>query len=424
MDHSAFKLSRRIPVDRLRLHNQLPPERDALLGLLKEARQKQKALDIELRKISAHREDLDSYIDALAEVLAPCRMVPAEVWSTAFGYIPENCWAISWVCRGWRQIALSMPMLWTEVPKLGFSTPHPAKFLSRMRSAIQRAGNKPLTISKLRLPLKLGFRASDLERFFTNFHDIIPRIGDLSLEVDVEHLDTAFSFLAEAPQKFDELRSVKIYTRRLSRPWDPIPAPPNVEFFTFSPKLTSLDLSLESAGYPPLTKWFRIPWANFLTLSLMWITPGDLYHILKHAPRQEVFNIFSAKTATPQNGDQRLQQPIQHSKLRKLSWVSFSTVYLDVAPLLYLPKIEEIFLHLKRWRELVGAEAVPTFSPAPQFPHLTRLFIGPHWYDNYDGEGLVNLLRVMLALEILWLSWTSDIDVVFDALSAPNTGGF
>ena len=98
----AFKLSRIIPVDRLRLHNQLPPERDVLRALLQEVREKQATVEDLYQELGTRRVEYESYADALAEVLAPCRMVPADVWSMVFDHVLIEC---RWGLQGLERVA-------------------------------------------------------------------------------------------------------------------------------------------------------------------------------------------------------------------------------------------------------------------------------------------------------------------------------
>ena len=422
----AFKLSQIIPVDDLRLSNQVPSDRHKLRRLLQEVREKEDALETLVHEAMTRRAEYASYAESILDVLAPGRIIPADVWSIVFGFIPDSRWQLSWVCRGWREIALATPALWSDIPDLGLPVQSPANFLSKLRLHVKCSKGRPLKISKLHLPLKTKFCPDDLEEFFTIFHAMIPRIQHICLELGTISANI-FSFLVVAPQHFPQLQVVEISTAANARTQGNLSALPEMKIFQSSPKLSSVRCFLTPAGaIPPMTTFLRIPWATVTALNLAWLTRQDVYHVLEHAPSLKTFRIWSGAKYLEDSQGPVTQKRIQHSQLQVFSWVSSAALNLDLFPLLDFPKIQEIFIHTYKafWNRAVQTSTTSITPLIRQpFPHLTWLFIGPQWQNSYKGQRLVTLLQLTPGLISLWLSWVDGMEAVFDALSMPEAEG-
>ncbi|TFK73676.1 hypothetical protein BDN72DRAFT_854678 [Pluteus cervinus] len=72
-------------------------------------------LDAEIAKTQAYLCSLQ----ALRNSLPPIAHIPIELLSTIFAHCPDDedktRFSISWVCRRWRDTALAMPALWTDI---------------------------------------------------------------------------------------------------------------------------------------------------------------------------------------------------------------------------------------------------------------------------------------------------------------------
>ena len=79
------------PIDHILLDNHLPPERDALLRLLPTIGRKEEALKELTDVAAALRAECAAYVKDLSTALAPCRIVPADIWSLIFCLVPESC---------------------------------------------------------------------------------------------------------------------------------------------------------------------------------------------------------------------------------------------------------------------------------------------------------------------------------------------
>ena len=416
MDSVLYTLPQVAPIEDL-LQNNHPPgpaERARLRELLQELRQKEAALETLFNEVSTRRAECASYTEGVLKALAPCRTVPQDVWALVFAFVPEQCWEVSWVCREWRNVALSMPSLWTNLPKIGFPTASPTAFLSRLRLHAERSGTRPLIVSKMRLPLALGFRIDDLEDFLTIFYAMVPRIGRITVEAPTGWTPTDLTFLSMVPQRFEQLSAV---TFVLQQEIQPRTSFGTVSMFQSCPNLSKMVFDLCSTK-TQVTNWFQIPWSNFKTLDVGWMSVQDFYKILNDAPhllRLTAWTDFSADNMPP-------HQSIKHDLLQHLLWTSKDpTVSLDLS-LIDIPKARMLFLHSFRSQQWVTPLPAPSAAIANSsriFPHLTRLFIGS--IHNGDPHALVDFLRCAPALGDLWVAWFDQIEVVFEALSTPTS---
>ena len=420
----AFKLSQIIPVDDLRLSNQVPSDRHRLRRILQEVREKEDALEALVHKAPTRRAEYASYAESILDVLAPGRIVPADVWSLVFGHIPDSRWTLSWVCRGWREIAFATPELWSDIPELGAPVKSSTNFLSRLQLHVKCSKARPLTITKLRLPLETKFCPDDMEEFFTIFHAMIPRIESICLSIGMLSA-TTWSFLIVAPQNYSKLQNVDIYTSANAVMAGNLSALPEVKIFQSSPKLSSLRCFLtHGAAMPPMTTFLRIPWTTVTFLSLAWLTRQDVYHVLENAPLLRSLSIFTDHRYLEDNQGHVAQKKIKHLRLRYLCWKSDAPLNLDLFSIFDLPNVQQITIHTynRFWARAVQTSTTPnTPLICKPFSYLSRLFIGPQWQNNYTGQRLVALLRLTPALNSLWLSWVDGMEDMFGALSTPAT---
>jgi len=336
----ALKPPETVPINHLLANNDLPDDRCKLQRLFRELEEKQAALDALFNELSTRRAEYVSYSEGLYQVLAPCRMAPDDIWSMIFGFIPECCWEISWVCRRWRDVALSMPSLWTEIPKIGDGKQSPEGILSQIRARFSRSGTLPLTITALHLPLGIGLKTDDLEEFVTLFSEMVPRVESLDIYLADKWTSSAFSFLTMIPQHFDQLTRVYLHMRK-HRQHNVGAIFKDTKLFQFSPKLMDMTISLPMTT--AITSWLCVPWDNLVNLDIEWVGLQDFYFVLKSSPTLErLLALVSDKTLGIDQGQPPVhRQPIRHLHLRELG-VIFSKAfdYLDALSLVDVPKIE------------------------------------------------------------------------------------
>ncbi|KAK1215205.1 hypothetical protein PQX77_022193, partial [Marasmius sp. AFHP31] len=134
-------------------------------------------LQASIDTLKSKRRELDALSPAYKSVLNPCRQLPNEILAKIFilcvdrdismledaittlgnSVYPSTLdtkrspWVLSQVCVRWRNLALSLPKLWSTIdlywtPNL--KQPCHAPFIDRrLAQTLQRAGNRPLSIS-------------------------------------------------------------------------------------------------------------------------------------------------------------------------------------------------------------------------------------------------------------------------------------
>ena len=421
----ALKPPETVSIDHLLANNDPPHDRRKLQRILQEIKEKEAALDALSNELSTRRAEYASYGEVLPNVLAPCRMVPADIWSTVFGFIPDCCWEISWVCQGWRNIALSMPSLWTEIPEIGGTKRSPEAFLSQLRARCIRSGSHPLTITDLRLPLALGLEPDDLEEFVTLFNAMVPRVESMNVHVGGEQWTTAaFSFLTMFTQHFDQLANVHLYMHDDRHP-DVVFE--ETKLFQLSPKLRYMALDIRTERSVSLTTWLSIPWVNLVNLEIGWVSLQDFYFVMESSPTLERLLAFVDDDAlgADQGQPPTIRDPIRHSYLRELVWGFANEFdYLDVLSIVDLPKIESVVLETTAgdWDYQSFLESPEAFPTRP-FLHLTHLYVGPNQARYYDSRLMVGFLKLTPLIQRLWIVWDKHMELLFDELSTTGEGG-
>ena len=159
------------PVEKYIPSNQPPTpfERAQLQELLRQSIDVRRQLDI-------RRTEVELYAKKLEIALAPCKILSSDVWAVVFGLIPGCRWVLSWACRAWREIALSMSSLWATLPAMGHPTVSAENFFRCIETHRSRARSRSLIVSELRLPPAFGFKHDDLQAFILLFREMIPSI--------------------------------------------------------------------------------------------------------------------------------------------------------------------------------------------------------------------------------------------------------
>ena len=233
--------------------------------------------------LHARRAALQSYRHKLSKALALFRKLPSDVLTIVFGFIPECCWELSWVCRAWRGVVLSMPSMWAIVPDIGYPVKSATRFLRCIDIHRSRAGSRPLNVRYLSLPLKFGFTHEDFQKFLCLFQELIPRIGVLKIDVGKSWRLADLSLLTMFPQTFDCLDALHV---NFEEPKDDTPPGKPMTIFKNMHNMSRMTFAFPAMdNWPPLFEWLDLPWANFRSLELGWITCADVYHMLQYSPR-------------------------------------------------------------------------------------------------------------------------------------------
>jgi len=421
----ALKPPETVPIDHLLSNNDAPRDRRQFQRLLQELEEKQAALDALFNELSTRRAEYMSYAEGLSQVLAPCRMVPDDIWSMVFRFIPECCWEISWVCQRWRDVALSMPSLWAEIPEIGHVKQAPEGFISQFRTRSLRSGTQPLTVTTLRLPLALGLTPDDLEEFVTLFDEMVPRVRLMEVFVKgLQWTEAAFSFLTMISQRFDQLitANIHMYSDRPDSTFQ------ETKLFQFSPKLTHLTLDIRPrSSATPITSWLTVPWANLVDLDIGWVCLQDLYVALGSSPNLERLMAYVDDHALGEVQDPSvLRQSIRHTRLRELVCAFPNGLdYLDTLSIVDLPKIKSMVFSTfdgEQW-DYNSLGVSPEAFPTTPFAHLTHLYLGQSQARYYNSRIMADFLKLTPLIERLWLVWHDDMEQLFDRMSAMDEEG-
>ena len=416
-----------IPIDDyLSSHRHLPPstERTKLENQYQEAIQARAQLRRIIDDLTAKEASTASYVEELSRVLVPYRKLPSDLWTMIFDHIPESRWEISWVCRGWRDTALSNSSLWTTLPKIGFPTSSPTNFFESLRIHCTRAKSRPLTISKLRLPPAFGFQHRDFLRFLIFFRELIPRIERINVVVDPlwESKDLGLLTIVPHTNAFSSLKSVDFNFSPSTDLDDTGVQPPaqGMVIFDSSPSLSEMSLSLpRREHWQSVSTWLRLPWTHFKFLQLGWVLPSDVYQILRNAPSLEKLLACvhtSPRADIPQSS--RPTEPIEHCHLQSLALLSDQISEINLA-LFDLPNAREVYIDSHTTQSDGLQDSAPlaahSISPTLSFQHLMHFFFGPSW--KCDGPYLVELLKSIPSLVQFSVSWLDNIAPLFKALS-------
>jgi hypothetical protein len=158
----GFKRSNLTHAPELLLHSNLPPsdsERAAVCDIVAAVKEEIAQLQQRPTFSQRRRRKLSQYTELLRvhnAILSPIRWVPTEVLEEIFQHctwpsiLDQNChwrelpWAISQVCRTWREVTLNLPYLWNRIPihlrdntlaNLGAQATFFAGLLARSRNA-------------------------------------------------------------------------------------------------------------------------------------------------------------------------------------------------------------------------------------------------------------------------------------------------
>ena len=427
-DFISFPSLSSLPFEEHLQNNYLPTpiELEQLQELFQVATAEDASIKERVKVLQDRRAALRSYSRKLATVLAPSRKIPSDVLGVIFGFIAEDYLQLSQVCRRWRDVAITMPSLWTTLPDFGIPVKSVTGFFRCIEDHHSRAGSRPLDIQRLVLPLKTEFTPKKFKKFLSLFQKLIPRIRILNVEVGERWTPVDLSLLAMFPQAYDRLETLCIKFQNADASFTP---DEQITIVENSPNLSRVAVTFPMAhNLPPLVEWLNLNWANFSSLELGWITWRDVYAILEHSPRLEklavVVDVICDRTPIYPT------TKISHPKLRVFYATSndyngpaLSCFDLPVATSIYLNINDKGYPSDPRVFEELHIQALQNFLPSPTFKHLSRLFLGAQVREDCSGYGLVRILRFTPSVVELCIAWVKNIWVFFAALCNPAPGG-
>lgn len=206
-------------------------------------------------------EPLANFVRTHKAILSPSRRLPPELIVEIFRHYIENTldysdlseytlpWALTHVCRRWRQIAVNTPTLWKSLPPLrlvgGMQNTELKRHIARISTLLERSSKEPIS-------------------FFLS-KKVTPQLDDAILLLLFEHserwerisLDISEDVCAHFARVKGRLSSLSSLTLRIhgeSRPY--------VDMFTVAPKLRDLNLASDSwSGV------FQLPWSQLTNFT-------------------------------------------------------------------------------------------------------------------------------------------------------------
>ncbi|KAJ7620147.1 hypothetical protein FB45DRAFT_1006798 [Roridomyces roridus] len=208
-----------------------------------------------LDALNAHIEQLVLCRDTTAErirqhvaVLSPARRVPADVWREIFPWVATY----RHVCRSWREVSLSNPLLWNTfeiVRPSPLSDTHP---MPMSKSQLLRAPSVPLNVS---LDLWHGDMAETalLDELMSHSH----RWRTLNIRFRVDRATDVLLRLKDVRGRISQLRTSELSID--SRQSDGEQAE-DCDLLSVAPSLRKVSLTNGRTSSPSLR--FHLPWAQ------------------------------------------------------------------------------------------------------------------------------------------------------------------
>ncbi|TFK32306.1 hypothetical protein BDQ12DRAFT_692698 [Crucibulum laeve] len=364
--------TRPLPLDLLR-SPRFPNEGDILdiMQNIKSAQSDMTILDSEISRIHAvlnelrtQRKEAQAYIRSQKALLAPVRRIPEEILGEIFmasGYNVEFSgmntfvWILPLVCSRWRQVALSLPKLWSNPwidLKYIIDGNIPITYAQKLfEICINRSGSHPLHI---RLTMSESVeRSVFLERFILKILSTSKRwetllIGAESLAI----IQETFNTIVPLP-----LLKVLTIRNRCNLPLLPF------DIFSDAPSLEEVNLHVTDE---PLQSYI-IPWSQITRLTMFSGLPlfGDFFSVLREMTQL----VYLDLSGTYFRDHSYYDIPIQPSKTVTLPSVQqfhvrCSLAAIAVAHSFEFPNLKEFFISFSPrtdYHELECIEAINGF---------------------------------------------------------------
>ena len=340
-----------LPLPELTCSNQQASliERLALENALHEVLQKEAEIDQVLQVVQARKQEYTERAALLRLGLAPCRILPQEIWSRIFcivmdiedihktaptkirGRVDDDVppWAaasalsakggktvigeLSLVCRMWRRAVLAEPSMWRHLPSETMFPNHDpnvdygeegelvwrTRYNYALQTHLSYAGSMPLRMCAIVPPRGLDLPAN--VEYLQLLTKALPRLGFLNLTITG---DAALSRFSALPQYFDNLKALSLtVSYEVDEEKTPIPPATPWLILNHCPLLSEMELFFLTTGGAPafhssLTDWVQIPsWSHLTRIHVRNLAVVDIFRILKTSSKL-VDATFSIGTMT------------------------------------------------------------------------------------------------------------------------------
>ncbi|PPQ63353.1 hypothetical protein CVT24_006726 [Panaeolus cyanescens] len=221
-------------------HNDLPPEDIAtdIKGALVEPQQQLdevkrtiEVLNLTLQALERQRDDLQDRISSYTPIFSPIRRLPDDMLEEIFFHcLPQHrnpipmisdCpLMLTFVCRKWRDVALSAPRLWS---KLHISFEHEPRYISQteyndwplrvvgLQQWIQRSGSLPLSLSLYCCDSVFGemFEPSFAREVMLVIKQNAHRCASLEMRLSQDMFNMMHTIIDIQPEVFPQLKSIR-----------------------------------------------------------------------------------------------------------------------------------------------------------------------------------------------------------------------
>ena len=248
-------------------------------------------------------------------------LMPSESqdeWGEIYGTGVHSFLSTISVCKGWRDIALSNPFLWSKI-HIDLRTSYDT--ISQIDDWTLRSRNLPLT-----LHIQVDNDTIDPERVLDVLGRCSNRLQSLSLNIMFTNgsNDVPLGGLQHNKLQYHRLTQLQVVTSRFDQPLSLLNS-------TASPE----NIVLEAVSFRSL----QISWNRLVSATVSYFNLGDLSQLFQHAPQMTFCQILNPISG-PHNF---LMPPIIHHRLKTLSFpLSNWGLSPDLLGSLTLPCLQEI----------------------------------------------------------------------------------
>ncbi|KAK7043144.1 hypothetical protein VNI00_008498 [Paramarasmius palmivorus] len=428
-----------------------PPEIAKIRSLLDAPEKQLRALDEEIARLQAQRDELKDFIDNHHALLSPIRRVHTDILREIFvrclpeDHLPcpnlrEAPLLLTRICQRWREVVISTPELWNRI-HISLSFPQSPQGLPSLRPLMEkkaqglevwlgRSGTMPLTVSFCAVIPSMGSQVGhiwhsaalqgaeclvELKALYVDFAQHLLRYSSRWKSITLKVANCIRELFGRHPfERLGILTEIKISRPREER--DATTAHPLATLFKQSPSLRVLHLD---EGY------FNLPisWQNLTELSL------------SQPSRRELMFSLTSTPITPSEFLRMLSLSCMSLRRCAANITLTTAVIHDTSLPIVLPYLHTLKLSFAMPLMPIGhphADATPSqlafIFDALVAPALTHLYINAagstvHPFVNFlersgcvlksfepllylPVDGLVELLRAMPYLSDLYLSRT------------------
>lgn len=234
------------------------------------------------------------------------------------------------ICRGWRNVLVSNPRLWSIIPEIDLNTFQTRQqgFNLSLSTALQLSRSAPLDID-IRYVEPSQFTSHPALAMLLPASD---RYQRLSLSI----FHTYLPQFASLRGRLSSLRTLTLYVHGRQ-----VNLPNSMDLFDDTPNLQNL---IVNGPFPmPICEWLRVPWPQLIRFSGYWVKPTDIVTLLTHATSLEDCTLHCA--LPPMTLDRN--STVIHHRLAKLriyphEGTNRELLSLEVLNRLTLPNLREI----------------------------------------------------------------------------------